>query len=113
MTIEKSENSGKDFLKPINVKESPTKLVKITDTLKPEVVDTNFGKKLRLSIEMDGKEYTWTPNNTTRDSIIDELSDDESKWTGKEILLGTIRGQTGQGMGTIVYTKKYIDEDQG
>ena len=107
--LEKQQKTTNDFLKPEVVKASSTKVFKCTATLSPEIVETKFGDKLRISGEMDGVEYTWSPNNTTKDSLIDEWGADETKWIGKDTILGTMRVPTGDGLKLAIYTKKHLD----
>ena len=108
--LEKSENqSDTPFLKPDIVKAAKNKTVKITDVLVPEIVDTTYGKKLRVSCVFDGEDYTWTMNNTTKDSLIDEFGADETKWAGKETSLGTTLSQTKEGKKLTIYTKNHLE----
>jgi len=108
--LEKAEKIQHDFLKPEVVKAAKNKIFKCTASIVPSIVETKFGEKLRLSGTLDGIEYTFTPNNTTQYSLIDEWGADETKWTGKEVLLGTERVMTGDGMKQAIYTQEHIDK---
>ena len=108
--LEKAEKIQNDFLKPEVVKAAKNKIFTCTESIVPSIVETKFGNKLRLSGTLDGNEYTFTPNNTTKDSLIDEWGADETKWTGKEILLGTEKTMTGDGMKQAIYTDQHIKD---
>ena len=108
--LKKAEKIQNDFLKPEVVKAAKNKLFTCTASIVPAIVETKFGDKLRLSGMFDGNEYTFTPNNTTKDSLIDEFGEDETMWTGKEVLLGTEKTMTGDGMKNAIYTAKHIKE---
>ena len=108
--LEKAQKIQHEFLSPQVVKAAKNKIFKCTASIVPEIVETKFGKKLKLSGMFDGIEYTYTPNNTTKESMIDAFGADETKWTGKEILLGTERTMTGDGMKLAVYTQEHIDK---
>ena len=101
-----------NFLKSDILKSAKSKIFTCTKELLPEVIKTKFGDRLRLSGEIDGTGYTYTPNNTTKDSLIDAWGADETKWIGKTILLGTEKVMTGDGMKTAIYTQKHIDESE-
>ena len=107
--LEKAEKIQHDFLKPEVVKAAKNKIFKCTASIVPSIVETKFGKKLRLSGTLDGIEYTFTPNDTTKNSLIDAFGTDETKWVGKEILLGTVKTMTGDGMKTAIFTQAHID----
>ena len=108
--LKKAEKIQNDFLKPEVVKAAKNKLFTCTASIVPAIVETKFGDKLRLSGTLEGKEYTFTPNNTTKDSLIDEWGADETAWTGKEILLGTEKTMTGDGVKNAIYTANHIKE---
>ena len=108
--LTKAEKIQNDFLKPEVVKAAKNKIFKCTASIVPSIVETKFGDKLRFSGTLDGNEYTFTPNNTTKDSLIDEWGADETKWTGKEILLGTEKTMTGDGMKQAIYTDQHIKD---
>ena len=108
--LTKAEKIQNDFLKPEVVKAAKNKIFTCTASIVPSIVETKFGNKLRLSGTLDGNEYTFTPNNTTKDSLIDSWGADETKWTGKEILLGTEKTMTGDGMKQAIYTADHIKQ---
>jgi len=108
--LKKAEKIQNDFLKPEVVKAAKNKLFTCTASIVPAIVETKFGDKLRLSGTLEGKEYTFTPNNTTKDSLIDEWGGDETAWTGKEILLGTEKTMTGDGVKNAIYSAKHIKD---
>jgi len=108
--LTKAEKIQNDFLKPEVVKAAKNKLFTCTASIVPAIVETKFGDKLRLSGTLEDKEYTFTPNNTTKDSLIDLWGADETKWTGKEILLGTEKTMTGDGVKNAIYSDQHIKD---
>lgn len=107
--LEKSEKIESDWLTPDLVKAAKVKTVEITNILLPEIVETNFGKKLRVSCKFGGIDYTWTMNNTTKDSLIEEFGADETKWLGKTTSLGTSISETKAGRKLTIYTKAHLE----
>ena len=75
----------------------------------PVIKSTNFGDKLHATVKCGDEEYTWTMNNTTMDSLIDEIGNDESKWIGKTVKLATMKVQTSDGIKDAIYTEKYVN----
>jgi len=95
------------------------KTVVFTETIYPEIKDTVYkdkktgvethSDKLHCSVKCGDEEFHWTPNNTTKDSIIDLLGSDESKYVSKEIELGTLKQQVGDGIRDVIYTKAWLE----
>ena len=106
--LKKVGKTNKPFLNAEIVKANKN-VVTITDTFVPEIRTTNFGDKLHIPVICGGEEYVWTCNNTTMDSLIDELGEDETVWKGKEVALAMIPTQTKDGMRNAIYTKNYAD----
>lgn len=107
--LEKAEKIENDWLTPELVKAAKNKTVEITNVLLPEIVETNFGKKLRVSVKFNGENYTWTMNNTTKDDLIDQFGADETKWQGKTTSLGTSYSETKAGRKLTIYTKAHLE----
>lgn len=108
MTLEKVGKIQTNYLNAQVVKSNKNKVV-ITDDVKIEVKPTNFGDRLHLSVKCGDEVYTWTPNNSTMDSLIDELGADESKWIGNEVVLSVVKVQTSDGIKDAIFTKAYAD----
>ena len=106
--LKKVGKANKPFLNAEIVKANKN-VVTITDTFVPEIRPTNFGDKLHVPVKCGEEEYVWTCNNTTMDNLIDELGEDETVWTGKQVVLSIIPTQTSDGMKNAIYTKNYVD----
>ncbi len=108
MTLEKIGKIQTDFLNASIVKANKN-TVTFTPTMIPIVKHTNFGDKLHCTVKCGDDEYTWTMNNTTMDSLIDELGNDESKWIGKTVKLAIMKVPTSDGIKEAIYTEKYVN----
>ena len=75
------------------VRESPTKKCIIIDEGSYEEGD--YGAKLHLSVEIDKKIKTWSPNKDSVKNIAEEYGRDTKAWIGKIIKLsvGKINGK--------------------
>lgn len=75
------------------VRQSPTKKCVFIDEGKYE--DGDYGAKLHLTVEIDGKQKTWAPNKDTVKNISEEYGTDTRNWIGKVIKLsiGKINGK--------------------
>ena len=106
--LEKVGKANTPFLNAEIVKANKN-VITVTESFVPEIRSTNFGDKLHVPVKCGDQEYTWTCNNTTMDSLIDELGNDETKWAGKSVNLEIMPTQTADGMRKAIYTKKYVD----
>lgn len=75
------------------VRESPTRRCVIIDEGRYEEGD--YGAKLHLTVEIDGKQKTWSPNKDSVKNIAEEYGRDSRKWVGKIIKLsiGKVNGK--------------------
>jgi len=65
-------------------------VVKISD--EGEEQETDFGNKLFLGIEFNnGEKKRMLLNNTSKNNLIDEYSDDTAKWVGKEVKINIVK----------------------
>jgi hypothetical protein len=106
--LEKIGKISTDFLNASIVKANKNTVV-FTATMTPTIKPTNFGDKLHCTVKCGDSEYTWTMNNTTMDSLIDELGNDEKLWIGKTVKLATMKVQTSDGIKDAIYTEKYVN----
>ena len=75
------------------VRASPSKKCVIVDEGRYE--DGDYGAKLHLNVEIDGKQKVWAPNKDSVKNIAEEYGTDSNKWVGKLIKLsiGKIQGK--------------------
>lgn len=75
------------------VRNSKTKKLVIIDEGKYE--ESDYGAKLHLTVEIDGKQKTWSPNKDSVKNIAEEYGTDSRQWIGKIIKLsnGKINGK--------------------
>lgn len=75
------------------VRASPSKKCVIMPGAKYE--DGDYGAKLHLVVQLDGKEKTWSPNKDSVKNIAEEYGTDTDNWIGKVIKLsiGKINGK--------------------
>lgn len=106
--LKKVGKVNKPFLNAEIVKANKN-VITVANTFAPEIRTTNFGEKLHVPVMCGSEEYVWTCNNTSMDSLIDELGEDETKWQGKTVQLEVVPTQTSNGMKNAIYTKKYVD----
>lgn len=106
--LEKIGKISTDFLNASIVKANKN-TVTFTATMTPTIKSTNFGDKLHCTVKCGDNEYTWTMNNTTMDSLIDELGNNEKLWIGKTVKLSTMKVQTSDGIKDAIYTEKYVN----
>ncbi len=74
-----------DYLNADIVRNSPTKKCIIVDA--GEYVDTEYGAKLQILVEIDKKQKKWKPNKDTVKNISEEYGTDSNDWVGKIIKL--------------------------
>ena len=72
-----------DYVTVELVKSSPTKKAVIIGDAKSE--ETDFGLKLRLPVEIDGKRKTYSPNKDSVKNIIQVLGKETKAWLGKAV----------------------------
>lgn len=70
------------------VKASKTKKAVILGDSKAE--ETDYGMKLRIPIEIDGKLKTYSPNKDSVKNIISALGAETKHWLGKTLILNVI-----------------------
>lgn len=71
------------------VNNSKTKTLVILEAGKYE--DTDYGEKLTIKVEIDGKPKTWRPNKDTCSNIAKKHGMDTITWVGKKITLSVIK----------------------
>jgi hypothetical protein len=85
--METQEFSESKYLTAELVKNSPTKIATIIDEAKGE--QTDFGEKLKCTIQLDGKEKIWRLN---RDSVknMQALGTDSKAWILTQVRLAVV-----------------------
>ena len=77
-----------DYITAELVKASKTKLGIITSA--PKAEDTDYGMKLTMSVELDGKPKTYRPNKDSVKNIIQELGAETTGWLSKKLKFNVI-----------------------
>ncbi len=106
--LKKVGKANKPYLSAEIVKANNS-VITVANTFAPEIRPTNFGDKLHVPVICGDEEYLWTCNNTTMDSLIDILGEDETKWQGQTVELAVMPVMTNEGKKTAIYTKTYAD----
>lgn len=83
-----------DMVKHLKAK----KLVVVTEG---EYVDTKFGRKLQLDVEVDGKAKTWKPNIDSLKNFNNSFGPDTKGWIGK---IANLQVVSFQGKETVLAT---------
>jgi glutathionyl-hydroquinone reductase len=52
--------------------------------------DTDYGMKMRVPVEIDGKKKTYTPNKDSVKNIIQALGSETKAWMGKTLTFNVI-----------------------
>lgn len=65
------------------VRNSPTK--KVTILTEGEMRETDYGNKLVLSVEIDGKTKKWTLNKSTMENLKGPWGTDSKNWVGMNV----------------------------
>lgn len=78
-----------DFITADFVNNSPTKLCTPIDEGNYE--DSDFGDRLTITVEIDGKRKKYRPNKDTVTNLRNEYGKDSKEWIGKLIRLKTVR----------------------
>ena len=74
---------SKNFLDGEYIKEKKKEKIVIVD--EPILSETKYGEKLQCRVSVNGEEFLWTMNNTSKDILIDVFGDDTKEWIKKEI----------------------------
>ena len=72
------------FITAALIKESPTKTLVVINP--GDYEQTDFGKRLTLVVNIDGKEKTWRPNKESVENL-QVYGEDSTDWLSKKILL--------------------------
>ena len=87
--VDVSESMETKYLTADVVMSSPTKIGILLDEGKYE--ETDFGRKLTMNIQIDGKTKIWRPNrDSTKNLSRDFGSTDSAAWIGKKIALEVV-----------------------
>jgi len=72
-----------DYLTAELVKQSDTKIAQIMEDATLD--ETDYGTKLTLKVEIDGKPKIYRPNKDSIKNLISTYGSDSAKWVGKQI----------------------------
>lgn len=72
-----------DYITAAIVKASPSKKAVVISDAKVE--ETEFGERLTLQVEIDGKKKTYRPNKDTVRNLIEALGSETKGWLGKTV----------------------------
>lgn len=102
MAEAKEGEGGYDFLTPANAKKFGGGIV----VSEPRIVDTKFGAKLFVDLEVKkGKVFTWSANNKSRNYLIDKLGNNEKRWLKKRIDLVVVNQMVEGKLKDVIYAK--------
>jgi len=80
-----------EFLTVKLAEDSPTKKIIVLGEGKYE--NTDYGEKLRVPVEIDGKQKTWTPNKDSVKNCRRVWGEDTMQWVGRAAKLHIISVQ--------------------
>ena len=86
--MDATQYSESDYVTAQMVKDAKNKIVQITGDAKIE--PTDFGEKLELPIEIDGKKKKYRPNKDTIKNMMQSWGKETKNWIGDQIELHTM-----------------------
>lgn len=87
--VDVTEAMESSYLTADLVDASPTKQIFVIDAGSYE--ETEYGRRLSLKVEIDGKEKTWRPNRDSCANLAGAWGRDTKAWLGKPIDLSVIQ----------------------
>lgn len=81
--VDSTQASESDFITADIVKQSPTKKLLVLGEGKYE--ETDFGERLEIPVEIDGKKKRYRPNKDTVKNLQAKYGKDTKTWLGKVI----------------------------
>jgi hypothetical protein len=85
--VDVNELIGNEYISVDVVRNAKNKRAVVIDA--GEVVETKFGTRLMITVQLDAETKEWTLNRETIKNLKEQYGADSKEWVGKEVMLST------------------------